>query len=60
MAGRPKPHATGKTKPGDVTERVGVEQIRAGGVNVEQLLEKLVDAAGAEFTTYYGCRTRPL
>src|SRR6059058_2482445 len=50
---RSKPHATGKTKPGDVTERVGVEQIRARGVNVEQLLEKLIDAAGAEFTTYY-------
>ena len=27
MASRPKPHATGKTKPGDVSERVGVEQI---------------------------------
>ena len=53
MAARPKPHATGKTKPGDVTERVGVESIRARGVNVEQLVEKLIDAAGAEFTTYY-------
>src|SRR5579883_2821037 len=53
MAAKPKPHATGKTKPGDVTERVGIEQIRARGVNVEQLLEKLIDAAGAEFTTYY-------
>src|SRR5438105_9034087 len=53
MAARPKPHATGKTKPGDVSERVGVEQIRSRGVNVEQLLEKLIDAAGAEFTTYY-------
>src|SRR5204862_1089653 len=45
--------ATGKTKPGDVPERVGVEQIRARGVNVEGLIEKLIDAAGAEFTTYY-------
>src|SRR5213596_1173848 len=53
MASKSKPHATGKTKPGDVTERVGVEQIRSRGVNVEQLLEKLIDAAGAEFTTYY-------
>ena len=52
MAARPKPHATGKTKPGDVTGRVGVEQIRSRGVNVEQLVEKLIDAAGAEFTTY--------
>src|SRR5712691_9070213 len=53
MASRPKPHATGKTKPGDVSERVSVEQIRSRGVNVEQLVEKLIDAAGAEFTTYY-------
>ena len=53
MAAGAKPHATGKTKPGDVNERVGVEQIRSRGVNVEQLIEKLIDAAGAEFTTYY-------
>src|SRR5213592_1505118 len=53
MASKSKPHATGKTKPGDTTQRVGVEQIRSRGVNVEQLLEKLIDAAGAEFTTYY-------
>jgi ferritin-like protein len=38
---------------GDLTKRVGVEQIRMRGVNVEQLVEKLIDAAGAEFTTYY-------
>src|SRR5438132_4461542 len=53
MASKAKPHATGKTKPGDVSERVGVEQITARGVNVEELVEKLIDAAGAEFTTYY-------
>ena len=53
MAGPTKPHATGKVKPGDVTRRVGVEQIKARGVDVEQLIEKLIDAAGAEFTTYY-------
>lgn len=38
---------------GDLTKRVGVESIRARGVNVEELIEKLTDAAGAEFTTYY-------
>lgn len=38
---------------GDVTKRVGIEQIRMRGVNVEELVEKLIDAAGAEFTTYY-------
>src|SRR5207248_10533446 len=53
MAARPKPHATGKTKPGDVSERVGVVELQKRSVNVEQLLEKLIDAAGAEFTTYY-------
>lgn len=48
-----KRHATGKVPAGDVTQRVGVEQIAARGVNVEDLVNKLVDAAGAEFTTYY-------
>jgi len=31
MAARPKPHATGKAKPGNVCERVGVEQIPSRG-----------------------------
>ena len=35
--------------------RVGIEQIQARGINVEALREKLIDATGAEFTTY----TRP-
>src|SRR5579884_128790 len=48
-----KKHMKGKVKHGDVTQRVGVEAIRSRGVNVEQLVEKLIDAAGAEFTTYY-------
>ena len=51
--GRKKTHATGKVKPGDVTKRVGVEQIKARGLDVDALVEKLIDAAGAEFTTYY-------
>src|SRR5262249_18171542 len=53
MAARPKPHATGKTKPGAVSERVGMFELQKRGVNVEQLVENLIDAAGAEFTTYY-------
>lgn len=53
MAVREKPHATGKVRAGDVTQRVGVEQIEARGVDVPELVEKLIDAAGAEFTTYY-------
>src|SRR5947208_1921511 len=43
----------GIVKRGDLSKRVGVEQIRKRGVNVEHLVELLIDAAGAEFTTYY-------
>ncbi len=50
---REKPHATGVVKRGDLNERVGVEQIGRRGIDVDQLIEKLIDAAGAEFTTYY-------
>lgn len=50
---RPKLHASGKVQAGDVTQRVGVEQIASRGINVPELIEKLIDAAGAEFTTYY-------
>jgi ferritin-like protein len=50
---RPKPHAPGKVRAGDLSQRVGVGQIQARGVDVEALREKLIDAAGAEFTTYY-------
>lgn len=53
MATHQKPHATGKVKAGDLTQRVGVEQIASRGVDVAGLVEKLIDAAGAEFTTYY-------
>ena len=48
-----KKHASGIVAAGDLTQRVGVEQIRARGIDVDQLLELLIDAAGAEFTTYY-------
>jgi ferritin-like protein len=53
MPKQDKPHSRGKVKPGDTSQRVGVEQIAARGVDVKQLIEKLIDAAGAEFTTYY-------
>src|SRR5438067_13267881 len=48
-----KPHASGRVPHGDVTQRVGVEAITARGVEVDMLIEKLIDAAGAEDTTYY-------
>jgi len=50
---RKKPHASGRVKAGDTSQRVGVEQLEARGVDVKALIEKLTDAAGAEFTTYY-------
>jgi ferritin-like protein len=48
-----KKHATGRVPAGDISQRVAVEQIRARGVDVDALVETLIDAAGAEFTTYY-------
>jgi ferritin-like protein len=53
MEVREKPHAVGKVKAGDITQRVGIEQVAARGIDVKELVEKLIDAAGAEFTTYY-------
>ena len=55
MGAHPKPHATGETKPGGISERVSVAELEKRGVNVKNLFEKLIDAAGAEFTTYYTC-----
>src|SRR5205823_14547835 len=41
-------------KAGDVTQRVGVEVIRARGVDVQKLIKVLIANAGAEFaSTYY-------
>jgi len=48
-----KPHAAGRVTPGDVSQRVGLEQLKARGIDTGQLIEKLIDAAAAEFTTYY-------
>src|SRR5579885_2513834 len=48
-----KPHATGKVPRGDTSQRVGNEMLQQHGVDVQRLVDKLVAAAGAEFTTYY-------
>jgi ferritin-like protein len=48
-----KPHASGSVSPGDTSQRVGITSIESRGIDVEELREKLVDAIGAEFTTYY-------
>ncbi|MEW1758366.1 ferritin-like domain-containing protein [Streptomyces cyaneofuscatus] len=56
-AASPAPSATrphqGRVAEGDLTRRAGVEQLEERGVDVIALREKLIDAAAAEFTTYY-------
>ncbi|WP_135533598.1 DNA protection during starvation protein [Halostella pelagica] len=46
-------HASGSISPGDTSQRVGMEVLRERGLEPEELREKLIDAIGAEFTTYY-------
>lgn len=49
-----KPHARGAVAYGDVDNRVGVEVMQARGLNVQELIDKLIDNAAAEFaSTYY-------
>jgi ferritin-like protein len=48
-----KRHASGSTEAGDTTQRVGMTSIEERGLDPEELREKLIDAVGAEFTTYY-------
>ncbi|WP_255955159.1 ferritin-like domain-containing protein [Streptomyces odontomachi] len=48
----PRPYK-GRVPEGDLTRRAGVEQLEERGVDVIELREKLIDAAAAEFTTYY-------
>ena len=50
----PEKQSTQVVKHGDVTQRVGVEVIRARGVDVEKLIKMLIANAAAEFaSTYY-------
>ncbi|WP_276281577.1 DNA protection during starvation protein [Halorussus caseinilyticus] len=48
-----KKHGSGSVETGDTSQRVGMESIRERGLDPEELREKLIDAVGAEFTTYY-------
>ncbi len=41
------------TTTGDIIAKRNVKLIEQAGVDVDELIEKLVDAAAAEFTTYY-------
>jgi ferritin-like protein len=53
MATRRTPQLAPAVAHGDVSRRVGVEVIEARGIDADRLVTKLVDAAAAEFTTYY-------
>lgn len=53
MASEEKQHASGSVEPGDTSQRVGKEVIRERGGDPEEICETLIDAIGAEFTTYY-------
>jgi ferritin-like protein len=44
---------TGTVDAGDTSDRVGMQMLRRRGLDPEELREKLVDAIGAEFSTYY-------
>ncbi|ADJ16295.1 DNA protection protein DPS [Halalkalicoccus jeotgali B3] len=48
-----KEHGSGSVQPGDTSQRVGMEVIRERGGDPEEIREKLIDAIGAEFSTYY-------
>jgi hypothetical protein len=58
QATRGKPHASGRAPHGDVTQRVGVEAITARGVEVDTLIEKFIDAAGAGESRALGGRSQ--
>lgn len=53
MAPDEKQHGSGSVEPGDTSQRVGMEVIRERGGDPEEIREKLIDAIGAEFSTYY-------
>jgi ferritin-like protein len=53
MATEEKQHASGSVAPGDTSQRVGMEVIRERGGDPDEIREKLIDAIGAEFSTYY-------
>jgi len=53
MSEQEREHASGSVSPGDTSDRVGLEVIRERGGDPDEIREKLIDALGAEFTTYY-------
>lgn len=53
MATEEKKHASGSVEPGDTSQRVGMQSIRERGGDPEEIRETLIDAIGAEFSTYY-------
>ena len=53
MASEEKQHGSGSVEPGDTSQRVGKQVIRERGGDPEEICETLIDAIGAEFSTYY-------
>ena len=53
MADDERRHGSGSVEPGDTSKRVGMEALQERGVDPEELRERLIDAVGAEFSTYY-------
>jgi ferritin-like protein len=53
MTTEDRKHGSGTVEPGDTSSRVGMEVIRERGGDPEEIREALIDAIGAEFSTYY-------
>ncbi|NHN58785.1 MULTISPECIES: DNA protection during starvation protein [Halorussus] len=53
MADDERRHGSGSVEPGDTSKRVGMEALKERGLDPEELRERLIDAIGAEFSTYY-------
>ncbi|HKI56985.1 MAG TPA: DNA protection during starvation protein [Trueperaceae bacterium] len=49
----PHRHEAGRVEAGDLENRVGVQMIRERGIDVEDLIDKLVAATASEWGTYY-------
>jgi ferritin-like protein len=53
MADDERRHGSGSVDPGDTSKRVGMEVLEERGLDPAELRERLIDAVGAEFSTYY-------
>ena len=53
MSDQERAHGTGEIEGSDTSDRVGKQIIRERGGDPDEIAETLVDAIGAEFSTYY-------